>query len=331
MPYTKIEPTGCNEFHGNVRVRFSFFLEPGDARYGEQHVYVVDESCPIWQAGYKGEIDVEGNPINQADYDKWVATCHHIWRDNPFHNHFIYADPDITNKEIRALAKFHLPNFYRAWREYKPIRSGWDVKHRIRPLRYEELDTPEVFTLRKAQCEQSAEEFKRLIISILLEGEGSTFPATSIDIGSAAIDRASTLTTEYTVLSPTNPANDTGVLDTFEFWFVTDATGVKAGTFYGSDTNYTSRDYELIGNVTSGSKQTFSGLDCDVTSGDFIGIYTVTGGLETGDGSLGAYYNAADQFGTGTQTYDFYSGARDNSLYGTGETPVTFIPTVMII
>jgi len=93
-----------------------------------------------------------------------------------------------------------------------------------------------------------------------------------IDIGAAAIDRASTLLDNRTLVCLDNPANGAGTLDTIEIWAGIDLVGCKAGTFYGSGTSYTGRDYETIGSVTSGSKQTFSGLDCDVTSGDYIGV-----------------------------------------------------------
>jgi hypothetical protein len=318
--YARIEPSGVGEYHGNVMVRFSMFLELGDARYDEHHVYVVDETCPIWLAGYKGEVDGEGNPIDRAAYDAWVATCRHYWRDNPFHNHFIYADPDVTDAEVIALAEFHLPNFYEAWRLGKTIRSGWDTAHRIRPLRYEEVDEPDIFALRKAQCEQRAEEIKSLNISVSSEGGGETFPATAIDVGGGATDRAGTAAATWTWIDYNNAANDTGSLDTFELWFNITGAGVKVGTFHGSGTSYTNRDVEVIGDVTSGSKQTFSGKSCDVTSGDWAGVYSSSGTIERDfSGSSGIYGKSGDQFGTGSQTYAMTAGDAV-SIYATGQT-----------
>ena len=149
----------------------------------------------------------------------------------------------------------------------------------------------------------------------------------AIDVGSAAIGRL-TYWSAYaaTLIDIANAANDTGKLTSFELWYYSNATGVKAGTFYGSGTSYTSRDVESIGNVTAGSKQTFSGLDCDVTSGDFVGVYADNNFDEIEadtTGGSGVYYKAGDQFGAGTQTYTLWGAAFAISIYGIGATQVT--------
>ncbi len=146
-----------------------------------------------------------------------------------------------------------------------------------------------------------------------------------IDIGSGAIDRTTVATTDYTLIDFGNPANGTGTLTSIELWFNTAATGVKAGTFYGTSPDFTPRDVETIGNVASGSKQTFSGLDCDVTSGDLVGMYAGTGQIEydtpeTGaDPRDGVAYKQFDQFGAGQQTYTVDDDA-GLSIYATGST-----------
>lgn len=143
-----------------------------------------------------------------------------------------------------------------------------------------------------------------------------------IDIGPPATDRASALAANFTDISLDNPANDSGTLTKFEFWFYSNAGGVKAGTFYGTPPNFTPRDYETIGDVTSGSKQTFSGLDCDVTSGDYIGGYRSSGTIENdASGYAGIYWKSGDQFGAGQQSYTLEAGDAQ-SLYGEGETAV---------
>ena len=142
-----------------------------------------------------------------------------------------------------------------------------------------------------------------------------------IDVGAAAIDRASNLPKEKTLIDKTNPANDSGVLDTFELWFwfyaVSDC---LVGTFYGSGVSATSRDYADIGSVSVGSKQTFSGLSVDVASGDWVGLYTATGYVERSTSGGGdVLLIDGDQFGTGAQTYSSYPG-NAISLYATGTT-----------
>jgi len=153
----------------------------------------------------------------------------------------------------------------------------------------------------------------------------------AIDIGSAALDRSAYNWGGQTFIDKANPANDTGTLTSFEFWFDAareNATGVYAGTFSGSGASWNDRDYEIIGTVIKGSKQTFSGLHCDVTVNDIIGAYwdNYTGGLElsmTGGTSVGNV--PGNQFGQAAKTYDFTSGYAQ-SVYGTGVTIVD--PTV---
>ncbi|QBX64080.1 hypothetical protein [Dehalococcoides mccartyi] len=144
-----------------------------------------------------------------------------------------------------------------------------------------------------------------------------------IDIGIAAINRAGSLTHSLTILEASKPANDTGILDVIEVWFSLSASGVKVGTFYGSGTSYTGRDYETIGSVASGAKRTFTGLSIDVTTGDLIGVYYSGGRLEIDtSGGSSLMYSSGDAFGS-TKTYS--SGSFPISLYGTGATSAATI------
>ena len=323
--YAKVEPSGCEEYHGNVKIRFDFFLNPEDYRYEDRHLFMVDETSVEYLVGYPGKLDEFGRPKNMVQYEKWIDGLPHIWIDIPFHSHFIYVSPDTTDVVIGEIANRHLANFYTAWCQdwidiAGGIRHGWDVADRIRPTRYSEILEASEYNVLKTDCEQKIEEIKGLSI-ITNSGEGGKiFPATEIDIGSPAIDRTSTLTDDYTRIILDNPANDTGLLTTVEIWAYLIMHGCRAGTFYGSGASYTSRDSNVIGDVTSGSKQTFSGLDISVTSGDYIGAFWSGGSIERSIfGSAGMYYKEGNQFGQGTQTYDFASGDT-LSLYGTGDT-----------
>ena len=152
----------------------------------------------------------------------------------------------------------------------------------------------------------------------------------TIDIGAGAIDRASAnSSTGTTKVDYNNPANATGILDSFEVWANTSQTAVVIGTFSGSGTDWDDRDYETIGNVTGGSKQTFTGKNCDVTIGDCIGVYDETGYWERdSSGYSGFGFRGGSYFGQGVQTYQNTTNAgRALSLYATGYNGVPDAPT----
>lgn len=135
----------------------------------------------------------------------------------------------------------------------------------------------------------------------------------AIDIGPGATDRPTSGSGLYTIVEATNPANATGTLTSFEAWAKATLT-LTIGTFSGSGTSYTPRDYESIGSVTAGSKQTFTGKNCDVVIGDFLGHYT-TADLEAEAIGTG-YYKSGNQFTAGQQTYTAQGYTR--SVYATG-------------
>ena len=147
----------------------------------------------------------------------------------------------------------------------------------------------------------------------------------AIDIGPGATDRASSTSSTNTYLAVGNPANADGKLTSFEIWAKSNLSGVKMGTFYGSGTSWTRRDYESIGNVTAGSKQTFTGKDCDVSVNDLLGLFFSGGSIEYTLGPLGEglYYKYLDQFGAGTQTYAL-TADESFSIYATGATLLPF-------
>ena len=145
----------------------------------------------------------------------------------------------------------------------------------------------------------------------------------TIDIGSEATDRAGV---QYmgtkTYISVDNPANDTGVLDTFELYAVSgyNLTETFVGTFSYSGLTHTMRDSESLGTVTSGSKQTFTGKNCTVNSGDRFGVFASDGrleGLTTGGGNL--YYYSGNMF-DGTPRDTKLAAGDTISVYATGET-----------
>lgn len=140
----------------------------------------------------------------------------------------------------------------------------------------------------------------------------------AIDIGSAAIDRASSSGAGYTRVDQNNPANATGTLDTIEIWANADMAGLDVATFLVvSGDNLSTRDTELIGNVTAGSKQTFSGLSIDVTTGDYLGSTWTSGNLELTFSGVGAWYIVGDYVPCTNQAFSTIAD-RTYSMYGTG-------------
>lgn len=101
--YFTIEPSGCCERNGLVQVRFSFFLDPGDARYDEHHVDVPD-----FTNHYPGK-------KNEEEYAEWVKGLPQKKQLNPFHSHFAYYDPSVSDTELQADGEKFLIQAYAKW------------------------------------------------------------------------------------------------------------------------------------------------------------------------------------------------------------------------
>jgi len=106
----KIEASGCCERNGMRQVRLCFYLDPGDARYGEHHVNMP----AISEDGYPGN-KKNGRPESDSDYVAWLDALPKKWQTNPFHNHFIYVPLDTTDKDITQQADKLLLRFYDKW------------------------------------------------------------------------------------------------------------------------------------------------------------------------------------------------------------------------
>lgn len=317
MAYAKINKTDCTEWHGNVQVRIDFYLEDTDPRYEDTRVLVIDTSSKEYQKGYP-----ENYKITEKE---WLESLPKKWQTNPFHSHFMYFSPGVTEAEILKEAEFHLPNFYTAFQNQWDksdggMRHGWATEKRIRPTRKDKTPSSKDYESVRLSCEAKIAELSEATTKVI-NLDGTEYPATEIDIGDAAIDRNSDISTAlYTAINVGNPANDTGIIDTIEIYAYSNMTETKVGTFYSAGgSSYTNRDYESIGNVSSGGKRTFTGLDIDVSSGDLIGVKSSGGRIEeSNSGNSGILRYASDGFG-GTNTYTVKSGDAI-SLYGTGET-----------
>ena len=145
--------------------------------------------------------------------------------------------------------------------------------------------------------------------------------ATAIDMGNAAIDRASS-GGSYTFIDLANPSDGNGKLTSVEIWCATDLANCEVATFFNvSGSNYSTRDTHSIGAVTAGSKQTFSDLDIEVQSGDFIGIYFTAGSIEIRTSALtNLYYLAGDNIPCTNETFALWGTENGMSVYATGAT-----------
>jgi hypothetical protein len=123
MAIAKIEPSGCTARKGKVQLRFSLYLEPGDPRYEEHHVKVDGE-----------------------------------WRDNPFHNHFVYVDADATDAEIQRLLAESLEEFFGLWVKGVSILEAW----KTRPLQSRRQFVPGDMSSRNTKkCQQRVKDIVR--------------------------------------------------------------------------------------------------------------------------------------------------------------------------
>lgn len=317
MAYAVAQKPLLNQ-HGWMDLPVAFYLDEKD--YGYELHYV---DVPVFDgAKYTGKTDKLGNPVNQEEYDLWVKSLPKKKQLNPFHTHFIHPEPDtITEDKIKTAMDFHLPNFYEAWKAGKTIRSGWDTNTRKAPTRYDKELSVEQFQVRQSLITQRINEFVVVQKNINLVG-GKTFPATTIDVGAGAVNRGSTQGYGYMVFDKTNPANDTGILDTFIAWFSSNGSGFKVGTFSGSGFTFADRDYFTWGNIASGSAQTVTGQSVDVVLNDLIGGFWSGGNIErdsSGYAGVAVCSSPGDFFGAGDKTYNTLSGDAI-SLYATGDT-----------
>ena len=109
--FFKVNITGCSERKGLVEVRYDLYLDPTDERYSEHYVQVP----VIPKEGYTGKVDEMGSPVDQADYDKWLAGLKMVYQHNPFCCHFCQFEPTVTDAEIEYVGKLALDMAYKNW------------------------------------------------------------------------------------------------------------------------------------------------------------------------------------------------------------------------
>jgi hypothetical protein len=148
---------------------------------------------------------------------------------------------------------------------------------------------------------------------------------TSIDMGSEATDRLSSIVSGSTYIDMGNPANESGTITSVELWFTFNAETVKVATFSKSGTTFTPRAVATIGAVAKAAKRTFA-VSLAVASGDYIGIYFSSGQLDRStSGGSGVYYKSGDNTGA-AGSYALEDG-HAISVYATGSTATVWAGT----
>jgi len=95
----KIKPSGCTERKGLVQIRFAMYLNPGNYGYDVHHVQVPERALT------QEELD-----------DPGLAVLVLLkWQTNPFHNHFIYVEPDMPDSTIMDIGEAFLHEAYVKW------------------------------------------------------------------------------------------------------------------------------------------------------------------------------------------------------------------------
>lgn len=326
MPYAILGPSGCAVVKNRPRLRLDLYLSPTDPYY--QQVYVVDETSPEFLAGYKGKVDADGIPLDQADYDKWWDDLPHIWRDTPFHSHFIYIEPSATDEIVKqritdVLTYFY--GFYQAcWKADKEFIEEWKKVPRIAgtirsPIVAGKAEDLQVSQLKLDDIKSRIMDFG--ITATVIGGFELPTGKGTIDIGPGAVVQSyDSLTSTY--VDKNNPANASGIIDTFQVYpAYADMTGIQCATCYVvSGDNLSTTDYDdTIGTAAPGGTRTFTGLSIDVTIGDYLGIYFVSGYIcrtATGFGD-GYWYQSGDNIPC-TNTGFVAGTTRKFSIYGTG-------------
>ncbi|MDD5081773.1 MAG: hypothetical protein PHU08_00225 [Dehalococcoidales bacterium] len=321
----RFEPSGTQVHKGQLKVRLDLYPETGEKSYAQNYVNVPvfpDPAKPL--GGYPGKINADGSPVNQKQYDNWVASLPHIWQLNPCLCVFVSVGQDVSKALLTEwVGDLWTPNVL-ATIDDCMIRAN--SAHLISPYMNGRNKARTQLSTAKTL---SFDEQHKTIVNTLLAGfsisgqAGGTIERVepgSIDVGAAATDRASsTSISTYTLISIENPANATGTIDTVEVFAAVNVSNGEVAIFYVvSGNNLSTRDTHTIGNFSAGSKVTVSGIsDFNVTSGDYIGIHGTAGSIERDSSGSGYWRYSGDSIPCTDLTHDV-STDRTQSLYATG-------------
>ena len=303
---------------------------------------VINKSgCGIHKGRAKLRLDFFLNP-GEPNYKRYA--------DTPFHTHFIYPNPDISDSDLNAEIERCLNYFYafhqHCWDKKVSFIDEWKkvpkVKGSVRDVFTR--GNPQELSANQGKVQNlllRAHEFKVGVSKVppqnLNIGERGT-----IDVGSPATDRGSSAALSgsgqiFTRIEYSNPANADGTIDTVEAYFLIASSGncFRVGSFQDNGgNNFTCHDGEEIGEVSSAGYHEYTGLSVDILTGEYIGCDGKQSGINLfidrdSSGGVGKYYAAAlcDPEDNATVS----SNSDILSLYGTGTeeaTPVNIAGTL---
>lgn len=304
------------KYIGKLKIRLDFYPHEGTKAYEQQYIYYPIEPIPP----YPGKVDEFGNPVDQKEYDAWWDSLPREWRLNPALCLFVKVDSTTTITDLETyLSTTFTPEMMATIDDVIVLE---DSAHLISPLLRDKNIIDEAYSVgdKETIIDDTNVKFADFAVSGDESGISQLIQPQSIDIGpGASVDRNSTIGTGSTVLDDANPANDTGTIDTWELWFNATGSNVDVATFIDEGSNvYSTRDTELIGTVTGGSKQTFSGKSTSVGTGDYAGLYWTSGAIETStSGGIGIHYKSGDHVPCSSQTFTSLASYQI-SIYGTG-------------
>lgn len=258
---------------GLLRVRANVFIDdPLSKTYSKYYVQTALIPTP-------------DSIVLKADYKAWLAALpenQKIWRLAPVLCRFITVPENLLVNDLAEYVARLFDKNTIATLDNALVRPN--SAHLISPY----MRTKRPFSDKRVSTQDFADlvaitnQKLGSIPDIILEGGGRVTPLEpqTIDIGTAADDRASSSTAAYTIVIRDNPANATGTLDTIEFFAeVGDVTNLQVGTFFVvSGLNLSTRDVdESLGTATAGVKTTFSSLNIDVETDEWLGFDIDTG------------------------------------------------------
>ena len=301
---------------GQLKIRLDFYPKEGTKAYEIHYVYMPIEPLPP----YPGKLDIDGYPIDLKEYELWYDSLPHEWRLNPALCLFVKIDRLTT---VLDLESYILTTFTpEMLATIDDVIVQEDSAHLISPLLKDLNVIDEAYSIgdKLTIIDDTNTKFEDFFVSGEVSGDPFEIQPKSIDIGPGATNRGGFAGSGYTRIDLNNPANADGTVDTWELWFATSGVNVECATFFVVlDDNYSTRDNETIGSVTSGSKQTFSGLSNDVVTGDYCGAYWTSGFIERDtSGGTAVWEMNGDLIPCTDEDFDLYGTSYAISIYGTG-------------